>query len=113
MDANKWPNDADGDVLRRLLAKGFDFSKAQLIDFNVDFEDWPPAQEAIQALQAEFHGVEACEDSENGGGYVLFKMNSILSYDLVIETQAKATHLVAKYGGRCESWGVLSKPKKP
>jgi hypothetical protein len=107
MDDTDWPNDADGDVFRRLLAKGLDFSKSYVIDFNVDFSTWPPKQEAVQLLQAEFPGAKVYEDAEDGGGYVLFKLNSKLTYDLVIQTQAKATALVAKYGGRCESWGVL------
>lgn len=35
-----WPNDADGGVLRRLQADGFDFSRPCVIDCNVDFEQW-------------------------------------------------------------------------
>ena len=31
-----WPNDADGDVLRRMKESGFDFSKIHSIDFNID-----------------------------------------------------------------------------
>jgi hypothetical protein len=30
-----WPDDADGDVLRRMHAKGFDFANAVDVDFNV------------------------------------------------------------------------------
>lgn len=30
-----WPDDADGDVLRRMQRTGFDFSKPCLIDCNV------------------------------------------------------------------------------
>ena len=91
-------------MLRRLFAKGLDFSKSYVVEFNVDFEVWPPPLEALQILQAEFSGAEVCEDTECGGGCVLFKLISKLTYNLVIETQAKATELVDQYGGRCESW---------
>lgn len=37
-----WPNDADGDVSRRLLHHGFDFSRPHAVDFNVDFDRWLP-----------------------------------------------------------------------
>lgn len=109
MEINNWPNDADGDVLRRLYAKGFDFSKSYIIDFNVDFNQWPPPEKAISAIKGNFQGATVHDDPENGGGYILFKISCMLTYELVMETQAKATALVAEYGGRCESWGVLHK----
>jgi len=31
----RWPDDADGDVFRRMQKSGFDFDKAVDIDFNV------------------------------------------------------------------------------
>ena len=37
-----WPETADGDVFRRLQSSQFDFSSLREIDFNVDFEHWPP-----------------------------------------------------------------------
>ncbi len=46
------------------------------------------------------------EDDE-GGGYVLVKVHSMISYEWVVETQARASDLVAADGGRCDSWGVL------
>jgi hypothetical protein len=32
-----WPNDVDGDVLRRLESIGFEFDQETDIDFNIDF----------------------------------------------------------------------------
>jgi hypothetical protein len=49
-----WPNDADGDVLRRMQSSGFDFDSTTDIDFNVDFDAWPPAEELIGRLRAQF-----------------------------------------------------------
>ncbi len=103
-----FPDDADGDVLRRLDESGFDFSKPTTIDFNIDFVSWPPHPDAISKLK-EFSGaVEIYEPDEEYSGYVLFNIHQILSYELVIETQENVTSLMAEYGGVCESWGVLS-----
>lgn len=104
---DEWPDDADGDVLRRMRSRGFDFSKEYVIDFNVDFDDWPPPPGALQALQSSFPGASIYEDSDSGDRFVLFKVKSILTYDFVVGTQAKASNLVQKYAGRCDSWGVL------
>jgi hypothetical protein len=43
-----WPDDADGGVFRRLAAVGFDFSQDWSVDYNVDFESWPPAEAALE-----------------------------------------------------------------
>jgi hypothetical protein len=107
MEINNWPNDADGDVFRRLNAKGFDFSRSHIIDFNVDFDQWPPSKKAISAITNAFPEVRMYDDSESGGGYMIFNLSCVLTYELVMETQAKATALVAEYGGRCETWGIL------
>jgi len=38
-----WPDDADGGVFRNLAANAFDFSKQYSVDYNVDFDSWPPS----------------------------------------------------------------------
>jgi hypothetical protein len=45
-----WPDDADGDVFRRLHTAGFDFSQSRSIDYNVDFKTWPPSEAALDLL---------------------------------------------------------------
>lgn len=40
-----WPDDADGDVLRRMEESGFNFEKVVVIDFNIDFDHWPLSEE--------------------------------------------------------------------
>ena len=45
-----WPNDADHDVLRRSVKDGFDFDKGVTIDFNIDFDHWPLADEERRDL---------------------------------------------------------------
>jgi hypothetical protein len=107
MAANNWPNDADGDVFRRMDSKGFDFSKACTIDFNIDFDHWPPSEQAIKTIQEAFPGAVVHEDKEECGGYVLFQITTLLTYDFVMETQDRASRLMAGHGGKCDSWGVL------
>jgi len=46
-----WPKDDDGDVMRRLEAAAFDFAVDHQIDFNVDFFEWPPSQDALDRLR--------------------------------------------------------------
>lgn len=42
---NNWPSDIDGDVLRLLEERGFDFNLAHEIEFIIDFKCWPLSKE--------------------------------------------------------------------
>jgi hypothetical protein len=101
-----WPNDADGDVFRALEADGVDLSKAYAIEFYVDFEDWPPADEALDVLKGTFGDVALQDDEEDEIPCLRCKIVGPLSYEFVTETQAKITEAVKAFGGYCADWGV-------
>jgi hypothetical protein len=103
----EWPNDADGDVFRRLQESGFDFRKVRSVDYNVDFMNWPPAEEALKILRANYGQIALYEPDENGLGYVQFQVEGRLTYDAVMAVQKTATLLNERFGGACESWGVF------
>lgn len=69
----KWPRDADGDVLRRLQEDGgFDFSTPTLIDFDVDFQTWPPPPAAVEMLSRQHPSLEVYEPEGKDDGYLQF-----------------------------------------
>lgn len=105
--ATSWPDTADGDVFRRLEADGFDFSRTCLIDFNVDFLDWPPPRAAIDAIVGMYGELAIFEPSGDEAGYVQFRVEGQLTYDVVITIQRLTTATMKPYGGICESWGVM------
>lgn len=102
-----WPVDADGDVLRRMARSGFDFDRPWSIDFNVDFDHWPPPPDALARLTREFPSAVVYEPSDGGGGYVQFQVHAHVTYALVTQIQAEVSLWMAPCGGVCESWGVL------
>jgi hypothetical protein len=102
-----WPDDADGDVLRRMARHGFDFARPWTIDFNVDFAHWPPSTEALSLLIRAFPNAVVYEPSAEGEGYVQFQVNALVAYALVTRIQAEVSAWMAPFGGVCESWGVL------
>lgn len=102
-----WPDDADGDVFRKLEAAGFDFQTACFIDFNVDFSSWPPSSDAMMALEGRFFRTTVHEPLDDRDGYVRIQIFDRLSYGLVVAIQSEISDRLAPYGGVCESWGVL------
>ncbi len=107
MSADGFPADVDGDVLRRLKDHGFDFNRQHRIDFNVDFDAWPPAQEAIAWLQRQYPGVAIGELEGEELGDVVVQVYGVVTHDLVVQTQATISSAMRVFGGRCEAWGVL------
>jgi len=108
-----WPNDADGDVFRRLQSTGFDFYKEVYIDFNIDFDHWPLLPEEVKKINSLYPGCKYYEPKEEGIksanqiGYAQFQVLTKLTYALVMEMQIKVTKEMKGFGGYCESWGVL------
>jgi hypothetical protein len=105
-----WPNDADGEVLRSLENGGFDFRRRCLIDFNVDFEEWPPSSEAMSLLAREYPSLKVSEPDAGSPGYLQFQVYGILDYEVVTRVQESVSESMAVYKGRCDSWGVLHDP---
>ena len=106
-DKNTWPDDVDGDVFRRMLQSGFDFSKAHVVDYNIDFKAWPPSDEALAQLRRSYESVTVYEPDGNLGGYVQVQLREVVTYARVIATQQNLTKAMALFGGVCESWGAL------
>lgn len=105
---DKWPKDADGDVLRRMKQSGFNFDKEVAIDFAIEFEQWPLDETVIQALKRHcpsFDLVAPASSSEKG--FAQFQVFGLVTYELVTTTQANANQEFRQFGGICESWGVL------
>ena len=102
-----WPSDADGDVLRRLHAKSFDFSSEHEVDFNIDFEEWPPSPEAIAWLESRYSNVKVHQDEAGISGYIQLRIRARVTYEFVVKTQREVTLGTHEYRGICESWGVL------
>jgi len=105
-----WPGDADGDVLRRLQNGGFDFSTPTLIDFNVDFQNWPPPPAAVSVLSRHYPSLKVYEPDGEYGGYLKFQVYALVTYELVTNIQSEVTELMAPFQGECSSWGVLVTP---
>jgi hypothetical protein len=89
--SRNWPDDADGDVMRRLQDANFDFSREVELDFNVDFETWPPNEEVMASLarirpdaRLTLYDEDKC---------VLIQITALLTYHFVLSVQAELTEI--------------------
>jgi len=102
-----WPDDADGGVFRNLAADSFDFTKSWSVDYNVDFESWPPPAAALELLRSIYGDLGLYPPDENGDGYVQFQIVAPLTYEGVTSVQRRISAAMEPFGGVCESWGVM------
>lgn len=102
-----WPDDADGDVFRRLEASGFDFSRDYTIDYIVDFDSWPPSPAVLKLLRERYGEIELCAPEDDSRGSILFRVVGRVSYEGVTSVQRLVTAAMRPHGGVCESWGLL------
>ena len=105
--SENWPDDADGDVFRRLAAAGFDFSKSWTVEYNVDFESWPPPNEALDLLCSMYGHLDLYPSDSDGDGYVQFQVAGPVTYEGVTSIQHRTSVEMRPFSGVCESWGVL------
>ena len=103
-----WPQDADGGVFRSLAADHFDFSKAHSVDYNVDFESWPPPAAALGWLQAQYGNCVLCPPDGEDVGHVQFQVVGHVTYEGVTAIQRRVSAAMEQFGGVCESWGVMN-----
>lgn len=65
-----WPDDADGDALRRMEESGFNFDAEVEIDFNIDFDHWPLNKEEKEQIKTLYPNSDIIdptdEDKEEG-----------------------------------------------
>jgi len=111
----KWPDDEDGDILRMLEERDFDFDKEAKIDFEIEFDHWPLSKKEIDSITRDYPGCELNDPDEEDiaegitTGTVNLQITSKITYEFICSTQKEITRKVKQYGGRCESWGVMFK----
>jgi Regulator of ribonuclease activity B len=99
-----YPNDADGDSLRRVRDGGSDMSLPMTIDFSIDVPNESAAR-AVAALVST-HGFDpSISDNEGRGWWSVYCSKTMLAtYDSVVSVQGQLNELAKPQGGICDGW---------
>jgi hypothetical protein len=106
MNHYTFPDDVDGDVLRRMALSGFDFEIKHDVDFVVEFYDWPISNLTTDRITKYFVRHEII-DHKNGTGEISGVINSLVTYEFVINIQKELSAIAESDNGICEVWGVF------
>ena len=107
------PNDDNGDVLRRMFARGDDLSKPRDIDFNHVFDSEHDALRFCEASKRVGFDRVNCRYWEEGSAWdVLVKVFMIPRHAEITETELKLDLLARESDGRADGWGCLQPEQK-
>jgi hypothetical protein len=103
-----FPNDADGDALRRIEAGGSDMAKPMRIDFQVRV----PTRHQAEALAAELwrigYRTKVYDSTEFGLDWTCeCSTRTLATYDLVIAIQNELEVVSEPAGGVVDGWGTV------
>lgn len=101
-----YPNDADGDAIRRVASDGNNMDQPMSVDFPVVLPDEVSAQRFAELAKP--HGYESrlYKDEEAEGWDIICVKEMILTYDAVIAVQDKMNVLSKPPGGYSDGWGT-------
>ena len=102
-----FPNDADGDALRRVLKHGSDLSRPMEIDFTVDVPDQTAGQAIAEAAQKLGYKTAVARDDESGEWTCYCTRTMIAGYEALVEAQSDLNRLSQPFGGFCDGWGTF------
>jgi hypothetical protein len=104
---DNYPNDADGDALRRVIGLGADMSRPMEIDFFVAV----PRREAGKAIArlATHAGYRTSivHNEEDDAWDCYCSKFMLLTYEGVVAAQRELDELSRPFGGRSDGWGTF------
>jgi hypothetical protein len=108
-----YPNDANGDVLRRMEAKGDDLTRPRNIDFTVVFVDAVSAEQFAEYFRALGHevSVELRQTDQDFPWDVIVVQHMVPSYDGISNFENLLQSVADSWGGHNDGWGCFSVPR--
>jgi regulator of RNase E activity RraB len=101
-----FPDDADGDALRRFVDGGSDLSKPMLINFQVAVPDEKAAQGMADVALKLGYRVSVHESPGCSRPWTCeCSTRMLVSYDGVIAIQKELAKLASPFGGHPDGWG--------
>lgn len=105
-----YPNDANGDVLRRMEAQGDDLTKPRNIDFAVVFADASSAEQFAEHFRVLGHEVsmEITGTNPDFPWDVIVGQHMVPSHDGITDFENLLQSVADGWGGHNDGWGCFS-----
>jgi hypothetical protein len=104
---HSYPDDADGDALRKVAESGADMSRPMVIEFSVDAPDERAARRVAKFLAPVGFDPSIFHDDETGSWSVYCAKEMLATYEAVVDVQSELNRLLQAHGGHCDGWGTF------
>jgi hypothetical protein len=108
-----YPNDADGDSLRKVVEAGADMSRPMTIDFSVDAPDERTARVIAELVSTQGFDPSISDNGVSGSWSVHCSKTMLATYEGVVAVQAHLNELSGPHGGNCDGWGTFGNSQSP
>ena len=110
--ATTFPNDPNGDVLRRLAADGDDLTRPRTVEFTVVFPDESSALKFVERMGSFGHAtsVERTDTAEDLPWDVVIARWMVPDHKVITDFEADLENLALDLGGRNDGWGCFTEP---
>lgn len=110
----QFPDDENGDVLRRMLTSGFDFSLPHHVEFFAVFRTEREADFVARQFVADRSGDESIvsietRPAERGGMELMLVKSMLITHESVSAFESRLAERVSQHDGYMDGWGVLQK----
>lgn len=107
-----FPDDANGDVLRRMEAKGDDLTRPRNIDFAVVFADESSAEKFAEHFRKLGHEVSLknAGTDQNLPWDVIVVRHMVPSHEGISNFESLLQSVADRWGGQNDGWGCFSEP---
>jgi regulator of RNase E activity RraB len=107
-----YPNDADGDALRRVSASGSNMSEPMDVDFQIAAPDEESAVSVAKEAAKLGYGTKVYMDTEEceEGDYAWTcecTKSIVLTYDAVTEIQSHLDEIAGRFDACVDGWGTF------
>ena len=107
-----YPDDANGDVFRRMERHGFDFSQEHVVDFHAVMATEEEADKVARMFLADHKAGQKLENIETkphevGGMCLDLAKKMIVTYESVAAFEALLAERVSQFEGYLDGWGVM------
>jgi hypothetical protein len=108
----KYPDDANGDVFRRLEESGFDFSAEHVVDFFSVYASESEADQVAQMYLADHKAGDSFTNIETrphheGGMELTLSRKMHVTYEAITRFEQQLAERACMAGGSLDGWGVL------
>ncbi len=101
-----YPDDADGDALRRVASMGADMSRPMDIDFFVAVPDRQAGESVAKLASSLGYRTEVVHDEEDDAWDCYCTKAMLATYDGVVLAQRELDLLSRSFGGKSDGWGT-------